>query len=142
MFSGLGHSTGPILVADSTMDYIRQPIAEPLKESAVEKIDTTSKEYVQRAVAKEFGADSVMYKIARCEGRFVQIDKATGEALRGRQNRLDRGVFQINEYYHLSTSKKMGIDILTLEGNIKYARFLYDTQGTRPWNWSKACWGV
>ena len=99
-----------------------------------------STEVVKQAIIAEFGVGSIMYEIARCEGRFIQIDPATGEALRGRQNPLDRGVFQINEYYHLETAKSLGIDILTLEGNIEYARILYERNGTRDWNWSKACW--
>ena len=101
----------------------------------------TSTALVKAAIIKEFGENSIMVRIAGCEGHFYQIDPKTGEALRGQINPLDRGVFQINEYYHLDASKKMGIDILTLEGNIAYARYLYDTQGTAPWNWSKECWG-
>lgn len=80
-----------------------------------------------------------MVDIASCESHFRQLNK-DGNILRGEQNPLDVGAFQINEHYHLEAAKKMGLDIETLEGNIKYARYLYDTQGTKPWNWSRACW--
>ncbi len=95
-----------------------------------------------RAILKEEFSDApIMVEIARCESRFRQLDK-TGEVLRGEQNSKDVGVFQVNEFYHLEDSEKMGLDIHSLEGNIQYARHLYDTQGTRPWNWSKKCWAV
>lgn len=102
---------------------------------------TPTQEEVRAAVIAEFGEGHVMVRVAGCEGKFYQIDPKTGEALRGYINPLDRGVFQINEHYHLADSIAMGIDIMTLDGNIKYARYLYDHQGTRPWNWSRACWG-
>jgi len=48
---------------------------------------------------------------------------------------------QINEKYHLDEAKKLGIDIYTVEGNMEFARILYDKFGTEPWNASSACWG-
>ena len=58
----------------------------------------------------------------------------------GRINSDDIGMCQINTYYHLEDSQKMGIDIYTAEGNVEYANHLYDTQGVTPWNWSSHCW--
>jgi len=96
---------------------------------------------VKTAVEREFGVDNIMVQIANCESvGFRQFDK-DGNVLRGKQNPQDVGVFQINEHYHLESSKKLGLDIYTLAGNIAYARYLYDTQGVQPWNWSRPCWG-
>ena len=81
-----------------------------------------------------------MVEIARCESRFRQYDKS-GNVLRGEENRLDRGVMQINEYYHIKNSKKLGYDVLTLEGNTSYARALFEKYGVRPWKSSTPCWG-
>ena len=94
---------------------------------------------IKAEIEKEFGVDSIMVKIASCESHFRQFDK-NGEVLRGEQNPLDRGIFQINEYYHLENSKQLGYDIYTIKGNIGYARYLYDKNGTRDWGWSKFCW--
>lgn len=101
---------------------------------------------VARLVANEFGTSSVMYRIAACEstgsvsGVPRHFDK-DGGLLRGKINPQDVGVFQVNEHYHLADSLKAGIDIHTVEGNIKWARKLYERNGTRDWNWSKHCWG-
>lgn len=81
-----------------------------------------------------------MRKIAYCESRNRQFDK-NGSVIRGVVNSKDVGIFQINEKYHLSDSKKMGLNIHTVEGNLDYAEYLYEKQGTRPWNSSKPCWG-
>jgi len=81
----------------------------------------------------------IMKEIALCESGNRQFGK-DGKVLRGIVNPKDTGRYQINEYWHLADSKKMGIDIYTSEGNEEYALYLYKTQGTRPWNASKPCW--
>ncbi len=47
---------------------------------------------------------------------------------------------QINEKYHLEESKRLGYDIYSLEGNVKYAKYLYDKEGAKPWLSSSVCW--
>jgi hypothetical protein len=81
-----------------------------------------------------------MVQVARCESQYRQFN-ADGSVLRGKVNPLDAGIFQINEKFHLADSEAMGIDIHTIEGNIAYARHLYNTAGTTPWGWSRPCWG-
>lgn len=80
-----------------------------------------------------------MIRIAWCESRFRQYDK-DGTLFRGKVNSSDVGVMQINTYYHLNTAKKMGLDLETVEGNMAYAKYLYEREGTTPWNSSSACW--
>lgn len=81
----------------------------------------------------------ILAEISRCESHFRQTDKS-GNILRGKVNSADIGVMQINEYYHLSDAKKLGLDLYSLEGNLEYAKHLYKKQGTQPWSASKACW--
>lgn len=80
-----------------------------------------------------------MIEVARCESQFRQWDQ-NGEALKGIVNSKDRGIFQVNEDYHLKASRALGYDIYSAEGNIAYARVLYEEQGTAPWNSSRECW--
>lgn len=82
----------------------------------------------------------IMIRIAQCESTFRHLDRK-GEVHRGRVNKADVGVMQINEYYHLDEASKKDINIYTIEGNMAYARDLYERQGTRPWASSKPCWG-
>ena len=35
----------------------------------------------------------------------------------------------------------MNLDIYTVEGNMKYARHLYESEGVDPWSASSPCWG-
>jgi hypothetical protein len=88
-----------------------------------------------------------LVKICTCEsgqgtGKPQQFNIHTGEVLRGEINSDDTGMCQINTYYHLETAVAMGMDIETEEGNILYSNWLYSKQGSRPWNWSKPCWGT
>ncbi|MDB5266300.1 MAG: hypothetical protein JWN89_115 [Parcubacteria group bacterium] len=47
---------------------------------------------------------------------------------------------QINENYHLEDSKKLGYNIYTIEGNVAYAKYIYDKSGAKPWMSSSPCW--
>lgn len=92
------------------------------------------------AKAREFFKDDpLLVDIARCESSFRQLDQ-DGNVLRGKINRGDIGIMQINEYYHADTAKKLGLDLETLEGNMAYAKYLYNREGGQPWNSSSACW--
>lgn len=80
-----------------------------------------------------------MIKIAFCESRFRQYDK-NGNLFRGIINDRDVGVMQINTDYHGLEAAKIGMDLTTIEGNMAYAKRLYERQGTQPWNSSSPCW--
>ena len=47
---------------------------------------------------------------------------------------------QINTYYHADTAERLGIDIHSLEGNMAYAKNLYEREGLQPWSASSKCW--
>lgn len=90
---------------------------------------------------KEFEIPIQLKKIAWCESGNRQF-LPNGQVLRGHINSKDVGKHQINEFYHLEDSIKLGMDIYTLEGNTEYALYLYaDGRGARHWDWSKHCWG-
>lgn len=91
-------------------------------------------------IVKEYFKDNpIMAKVSWCESRFRQTNK-DGSVFRGIVNNDDVGVMQINTHYHLETAKKMGLDIMTLEGNLAYGKYLYEKEGTDPWISSSACW--
>lgn len=95
---------------------------------------------IESKVKTYFSDAPIMQRIAYCESRNRQFD-TDGSVFRGVVNNKDVGVFQINEKYHLSDSQKMGINIHTVDGNLEYAKYLYEKQGTRPWSSSRPCWG-
>lgn len=78
----------------------------------------------------------VMVRIADCESNMMQFSQ-TGTVLVSKTS--DVGMFQINQV-HWDNAKRLNIDIYTLEGNLQYARYLYDRNGTGDWYMSKSCW--
>jgi len=94
---------------------------------------------VEEYVRDYFADVPVMAEVAKCESRFRQYDKS-GNVLRGEQVYEDVGVMQVNETYHKKASVELGLDISTIQGNVAYARYLYEKEGTKPWNSSKKCW--
>lgn len=101
-------------------------------------VPTRSEAPVQ-TIQPEQKIPKIMQDIAFCESENRQFND-DGSVVLGKQNSLDTGRFQINQKYHLAKSKELNMDIFTLEGNTAYAMYLYEREGTRPWNWSKDCW--
>ncbi|MEQ1500024.1 MAG: hypothetical protein ABL917_01475 [Parcubacteria group bacterium] len=134
----------------STVTGISNPITQELPKAdqtvqskAVKQISKQEIETMmstEQYVRQYFKDIPIMVQIARCESTFRHLDE-NGDIHRGRVNDADVGVMQINEFYHLNTAEKMDLDIHTIEGNVAYARDLYEREGTRPWNSSKPCWG-
>ena len=91
-------------------------------------------------VRSYFASSSVMADIARCESRFTQFN-SDGSVLHGGYGHSMIGVFQISESVHADFAKSLGMDIYTLDGNLAYAKYLYDREGTQPWISSFPCWG-
>ena len=94
----------------------------------------------EEQVREYFGDIPILAEVAFCESRFRQFN-GNGAVLRGVQNPADVGVMQINETYHAATAVRLGLNLHTLEGNMAYGRYLYETEGTRPWKYSSKCWG-
>ncbi len=112
----------------------------PVEVSVKPDPNTNKKTTATEERVREYFQDiPVMIDVAFCESRFVQLNP-DGSALRGRANPDDVGVMQINEHYHLATAQKLGMNLNTLEGNLAYGRYLYETFGTDPWVHSAPCW--
>lgn len=94
---------------------------------------------VESKVRLYFKDTPIMAEIVSCESHFRQFN-SDGTALRGVANSQDIGIAQVNEYYHLKRAKKMGLDIYSVEGNMAYAKVLYEEEGTAPWISSAPCW--
>jgi len=104
-----------------------------------EESDNEIDKDVEAHVREYFKDIPILAEVAKCESHFTQFTK-NGKVLRGRVVPQDVGVMQVNETYHLEASKKLGIDIYTLEGNMAYGRHLYEKRGTKDWMASSACW--
>jgi hypothetical protein len=86
---------------------------------------------VEGRVKELFSDAPDMVVIAKCESTFRQFF-ADGRPLYDYTG-VYVGTFQVNEKMHHDAALALGYDLETLEGNINYARHLYDTSGTRPW---------
>lgn len=96
---------------------------------------------IEAYVRKEFSETPILIEVARCESTFRQYG-SNGEVIRGKVNKADVGVMQINEAYHADEAEKAGIDIYSVEGNVTFAKRLYAKFGTSPWSSSEKCWSA
>ncbi|HEX9503228.1 MAG TPA: peptidoglycan-binding domain-containing protein [Patescibacteria group bacterium] len=86
---------------------------------------------VEGAVRFYFADVPAMADIARCETGFRQYNP-DGSALHDASGTYV-GIFQISERIHTAKAKSLGFDISTIDGNLGYARYLYNSSGTGPW---------
>jgi len=94
----------------------------------------------EEVVRSYFSDIPVLVQIARCESQFRHT-LADGTILRGSVDPADTGVMQINKRYHAKKAVELGLNLDEIHGNMAYARYLYKTKGTSPWNASAPCWG-
>jgi hypothetical protein len=112
-------------------------VIEPFK--TAQTIDEYTEEYVRQV----FADAPVMIEVAKCESHLKHFDEDR-KVIKNHAGSSAVGVFQIMASIHAEDAKKMGYDIMTVEGNVQYARHLYETSGTKPWEADKAssgCWG-
>lgn len=93
---------------------------------------------VESRVRAYFSDAPIMIPVARCESEFRQF--GISGALHGGVGGAMIGVFQVHSDVHADFALAQGMDIYTLEGNLAYARYLYEREGTRPWLSSFPCW--
>jgi len=124
---------GPVTSSDKI-------VSEPLvnKVEAKKEVTLTKKEILDRAKVI-FKEDPILLQIAMCESSLRHYD-ADGEVLKGKINSADIGLMQINTKYHAEKATELGFDLNTPEGNMQYAKWLYDKEGGQPWISSSSCW--
>lgn len=111
----------------------------PYEVRSEDYLPITDSENVEKFVKAYFADIPLMARIAKCESRNRHLNKH-GQILRGEKTPLDRGVMQINLYFHQDAALKMGLDLHDLDDNVAYARYLYEKYGAKPWMSSSACW--
>lgn len=94
---------------------------------------------IREYVEEVFGDDHIMVEIAACESGYRQY-APNGELLRNPGNDNVVGVFQLHEDYHEGPADDLGYDIYEVEGNVRYAKHLHETEGLKPWGPSSLCW--
>jgi len=135
MLSGtnVGHSASTIPTTQDQTANLQQTSSE--KTIYIKPIGV-----IKEKVREYYKEHPILAEISKCESNYRQWDE-TGKILRGKVNSKDIGVMQINTYYHADKAEKLGYDLETLEGNMAYAKWLYEKEGVQPWSASSPCWG-
>jgi len=125
-------NTSIVKIADAaSVDVTDAVVAKP------KKLDRNAD--IESQVRLYFADTPIMAEVIKCESHFRQFN-ADGTTFRGIVNNQDVGIAQVNEYYHAKRAKKLGYDIYTVDGNMAYAKLLYQEEGTDPWISSAPCW--
>jgi hypothetical protein len=97
--------------------------------------------YVEARVTEYFSDIPVMIAIASCESEFRQYEPDGRLLVNPNPRSTASGVYQILYKQHAKVwAKNPQTNITTLEGNMAFARQMYEESGTSPWNSSKGCW--
>lgn len=135
LVSSLYITGGAVMQVDKTISMNSDQIGYS---TTTDDIQISSKD-VEKYIRSAYKNEPILIDVARCESTFRQFGP-DGHLIRGKVNNADVGVMQINEAYHSDKAVEMGLNIYTMEGNVAYARYLYEKYGTKPWNSSSACW--
>jgi len=106
-----------------------------------QETDPATPQEIEVHIREYFADIPVMIEIARCESKFRQFTDA-GNVLRGGYGQEMIGVFQFYEAVHAARAQTLGHDLLTVDGNLAYARHLYTESGTEPWDSSRDCFAA
>lgn len=130
----------PSMVSAQSLEWIKEhPGAAPvLADQAPSVPAPNTNDGLETKVRNAFADAPLMAEIARCESRFRQFD-SSGQPLDGGSGGMI-GLFQVNASVHQAYARSIGMDIYTADGNIAYARKLYQEEGTDPWLSSFSCW--
>lgn len=91
------------------------------------------------AIEYVFGKNAPLAeRIALCESGDQQFN--LDGSIKGNENSSAIGVFQIIYSLHNEEALSLGDDITNFQGNIEYAKYLFDTQGVKVWDASFGCW--
>jgi hypothetical protein len=136
--------SNPATAADTVLVATTESLQTTATQNTSDALTSTNKEKKQsediaQTVKAYFASTPILAEIAFCESTLRHYD-SNGKVLRGKVDSADVGVMQINERYHKKTAEKLGLDLLTLEGNLAYAEYLYKKSGSQPWSASKPCW--
>lgn len=115
-----------MVLALSSILFIREPEEQP---------PISEREYIEQEL-KDYPA---LKEICRCESGLRHTNDK-GNLIVGIINPNDRGVCQINYPSHKEKLTEMKLDPDKLEDNLKFAKYLYDTEGKIPWRCSQSCW--
>ncbi len=125
------------VIVDNVSTSTENFVSTRIEERVITSIPTNKE--LEKKVKSYFKDDPILAEIAGCESSFRQYD-TNGDVLRGKVNKSDLGLMQINEYYHGDRANKLGLDLKTPEGNMAYAKYLYEREGSQPWMSSSKCW--
>lgn len=108
-------------------------------EDNVSFVKTISSE-VARLSKKYNVNETLVRKIIKCESKGFSNIVNNNINKKGEVWSKDFGSMQINDYFHLDTMKKLGLDYYDEYDSLEYGIMLLAKEGTKPWNASKSCW--
>ncbi len=96
--------------------------------------------HIAHVIQRVFPDAPIMLHIANCESTGLIHREPDGSLLRNRDGSSARGVFQVLMRVHQDEFARLGLDPNNDEHYFRYARLLYEQNGTQPWNASRHCW--
>ncbi|MEX2515056.1 MAG: peptidoglycan-binding domain-containing protein [Candidatus Paceibacterota bacterium] len=131
-------TTGLVLVLIVTLPSSAEAALNVLQPRGETDFSTGDNSGIRDHVEDVFGNNHVMVDVAHCESGFRQYYSGGGVLINPESDAV--GVFQLLDSWHADVAADMGMDIYTVEGNVSYAKTLYEVDGLKPWSPSSLCW--
>ena len=89
---------------------------------------------VQRELDLEIQKKKILKAIIACESSNRHVIGTLAKV------GIDIGKCQINTYWHEERAEAMGLDLYDPDDNMDYCRYLFESEGVKPWKSSQVCW--
>ena len=112
---------------------------EEIKTEPVKPIKTLESE-ITRLSAEYKVDEKLVREIIKCESSMYGNALNENKDENGIVWSVDRGLMQINDYWHKDTMIKLGLDIENEYDSLEYGIMLLAKEGTKHWKASSSCW--
>jgi hypothetical protein len=127
-----------ILLIASLLFIISHPVSLIAQEIDI-PIKTIDSE-INRLSIKYSVDKKLAMSIINCESQFKGNAVNHNKLDDGTIWSTDKGLWQINDYFHKETMSKLGLDINNQFDSLEYGFILFKSQGVSPWSASSKCW--
>lgn len=115
--------------------YIKPAVATSTPKTFSVEFDRLATKY--KITTKE---KTLLLNIINCESKMYGGSVNHNKDKDGKIWSKDSYDWQINNYYHEATMKKLGLDYNDRWDSLEYGFILYKQQGVKPWSASAKCW--
>jgi hypothetical protein len=128
------------LVITCTVPFLTRTVVVDLTPEPELEVEKTLDSEIDRLSIKYSVASSTARAVMKCESQMYGDVINLNRRADGTVWSIDKGHWQINNYYHEARMNQLGLDWNDEWDSLEFGFMLMAEQGLSPWNASRKCW--